>query len=299
MARLDALTRYIRIIQKLKRNPADFQQIADYLEQESEISGLDLHLSQRTLQRDIIDIRTIFGIDIVNNRSTKKYYIADDEPSEMTDRMMEAFDTFNALNISERLSAHIHFESRKPQGTENLYPLLNAIRKKVRVRFAYYNFEDDITTQREADPYALKEFRNRWYLLARESAEEPVKSFALDRLSELEVTKKRLCAPGDEFDVHQHYKHSFGIIASNGAQPEEIVLSFAAFQGMYIKSLPLHATQEIIEDNDDELRIRLRLCITHDFVMELLSYGAELKVIAPQALAARVKEEHLKAAQRY
>ena len=97
MARLDALTRYIRIIQKLKRNPADFQQIADYLEQESEISGLDLHLSQRTLQRDIIDIRTIFGIDIANNRSKKKYYIADGEPSEMTDRMMEAFDTFNEL----------------------------------------------------------------------------------------------------------------------------------------------------------------------------------------------------------
>lgn len=292
------MTRCIRIIQKLKKHPASYNQIADYLERESEISGLNLHISQRTLQRDIGDIRTIFGIDIENNRSTKEYYITDDGQGEMTDRMIEAFNTFNALNISERLSAYIHFENRKPQGTESLYPLLTAIRRKVRVKFTYYSFEDEIITQREADPYALKEFRNRWYLLARESVDSPVKSFALDRLSELEVTKKKLCAPAN-FDVHQLYRHSFGIIASDGDEPQEVILSFTPFQGMYIKSLPLHHTQEILKDNNDELLIRIRVCITHDFIMELLSFGAELKVIAPDTLVTLIKDEHFKAATRY
>jgi hypothetical protein len=58
-----------------------------------------------------------------------------------------------------------------------------------------------------------------------------------------------------------------------------VILSFGPFQGKYIKSLPLHNTQEIIEDTDDELRIRLTLYLTHDFLMELLAYGDTVKVI--------------------
>ena len=84
--------------------------------------------------------------------------------------------------------------------------------------------------------------------------------------------------------MNKHYKYCFGIISPNGHKPEEIELSFDPFQGKYIKTLPLHESQQILIDNEEELRIKLTLFITHDFFMELLSYGENLRVIKPESL---------------
>jgi predicted DNA-binding transcriptional regulator YafY len=63
--------------------------------------------------------------------------------------------------------------------------------------------------------------------------------------------------------------------------------------------LPLHHTQEVIANNEKELRIKLKLCITHDFIMELLSYGDTLKVIKPDILIDEVKVAHQNAFKQY
>ncbi|NLN37571.1 MAG: WYL domain-containing protein, partial [Bacteroidales bacterium] len=81
--------------------------------------------------------------------------------------------------------------------------------------------------------------------------------------------------------------------------PAEIILSFDPLQGKYIKTLPLHASQQILEDNTKELRIRLTLYVTHDFIMELLSYGEHLKVIQPSSLAEAMKSAFRNALERY
>ena len=62
----------------------------------------------------------------------------------------------------------------------------------------------------------------------------------------------------------------------------------------YIKSLPLHDTQEILVDDKDELRIKLKVCITYDFIMELLSFGGDVRVIRPKSLIRIIKEGHEK-----
>jgi predicted DNA-binding transcriptional regulator YafY len=66
--------------------------------------------------------------------------------------------------------------------------------------------------------------------------------------------------------------------------PQKIILSFSFEQGKYIKSLPLHHSQKELINNEDEYRIELLLHPTYDFVMELMSIGAHVKVIEPQSL---------------
>ena len=146
--------------------------------------------------------------------------------------------------------------------------------------------------------YALKEFRNRWYVVGKDLKDNKIKSFGLDRLSKLDFTGKHFALP-DNFEVNEHYKNCFGIISPNADKPQEIILSFDPFQGKYIKSLPLHASQEILEDNEDELLIKLTLYITHDFVMELLSYGENVKVIEPIALIEQMKQSYKNALDQY
>lgn len=283
MSKRESIARYNLIIKKLRKHPASFAEISDSLALESELQEYNFNVSKRTFQRDLEDIRSLYNIDIQFDFSRKVYFLDLDEQPDVNERILEAFDTFNALNLSDRLSNNIHFEKRRPKGTENLYGLLHAIKNQLQIKFTYQKFWEDELTKRNAEPYALKEFRNRWYVLANDLKDNKVKSFALDRLSDLDITKKRFRIP-DDFNVNRHYKYCFGIISPNGHKPEEIELSFDPFQGKYIKTLPLHESQQILIDNEEELRIKLTLFITHDFFMELLSYGENLRVIKPESL---------------
>jgi predicted DNA-binding transcriptional regulator YafY len=288
MSKRESIARNNLIIKKLRKQPSSFSEISDYLAFESDLQEYNFYISKRTFQRDIDDIRSVYNIDIQYDFSRKVYFIDSDEQPEINERILEAFDTFNALNISDRLSNFIHFEKRRPQGTENLYGLLHAIKNKVQISFSYQKFWDENISQRIAEPYALKEFENRWYVLAKDLNDKKVKSFALDRLSELDITKEKFQLP-DDFNVNEHFKYCFGIISPNEDNPQEVILSFEPFQGKYIKTLPLHESQVILKDNDDELLIKLKLFVTHDFFMEILSFGDNVKVIKPDSLIADLK----------
>ena len=80
------------------------------------------------------------------------------------------------------------------------------------------------------------------------------------------------------------FRHSFGITVPAETDPEEVILSFSYEQGQYIKSYPLHHSQQIVIENEEEIKLKLYIHITHEFVMELLSYGEEVKIVSPEKL---------------
>jgi len=298
MSLRETISRQRLIINKLRKHPATFNDIADYLARESEIQSYNFTVSTRTFQRDLEDIRSIYNIDIQYDFSRKVYFIDDDGQPEINERIIEAFDLFNALNISDQLSSHIHFEKRKPAGTENLYGLLHAIKNRLQIRFSYQKFWEDEITQRTVEPYALKEFKYRWYVLSKDQKDNNIKSFALDRLANLEITNQHFVFPQD-FNIEENYRYCFGIISPGDQEPQEIILSFETVQGKYIKSLPIHESQQILIDNEHELRVKLILFITYDLVKELLSYGEYIKVLQPESLAKELKMIHKNALYNY
>jgi predicted DNA-binding transcriptional regulator YafY len=115
MSKRESITRYSLIIKKLRKCPSTFEEIADFLSLQSELEEYNFNISKRTFQRDLNDIREVYKIDIQFDKSQKHYFIEYDEHPEINERILEAFDTFNALNMSDRLSNDIHFEKRKPQ----------------------------------------------------------------------------------------------------------------------------------------------------------------------------------------
>ncbi len=291
MSKRDYIIRYLLIVKKLRNSRfATFNEISEYIQREFELLDTPRNISLRTFQRDLNEIRTIFNIDIKCNNSNQ-YYIAEEENSGFNNRMMEAFDIINSLNTGQQLSPHILLEKRCPLGTEHLYGLLHAIRNLHIVRFTHQKYYEPEITLREVDPYALKEFKGRWYLLSKDHKDDIVKTFALDRMSELDISKKKFTYPA-EMNPNDYFKNCFGIITSDETAPEEIVLSFETLQGKYIKSYPLHESQKIIKDNDKELLIQLKLFLTHEFLMELLSYGESVKVIRPESLIKDLKTSY-------
>lgn len=117
-------------------------------------------------------------------------------------------------------------------------------------------------------------------------------------MTNFEITRKSFEYP-KSFDIEENYRYCFGIISASEKEPQEIILSFDPLQGKYIKSLPLHETQQVLIDNNDEVQIKLKLCVTLDLVMELLSFGDNMKVLKPKSLAMEIKEIHQKAFKQY
>ena len=305
MSKRAYISRYLIILKKLKATPyTNYQDLLNHIEKQMEYlqmqdDTLNMGFSKRTLQRDIKEIRNIFGITIEYSKSVKGYFISGNETENLhSQRMMEAFDLFNSLNLAQDLTPFVHLEKRRPQGTENLNGLIHATQNKWQIRFSYQKFWEEEISQRTADPYGLKEFKNRWYVMANDNKDGNIKSFALDRLTNLEITNSKFEFPTD-YSIEENYRYCFGIIHPNDEVPQDIILSFDPTQGKYVKALPLHATQQILIDNDEELQIKLKLCISHDLVMELLSFGDNMKVLQPKSLANEIKTVHQKAYKQY
>lgn len=303
MSKRGYISRYLLVLKRLKEKPySTYEDLKSYLDNhfdnlQLQEEGLQVGFSKRTLQRDIKEIRDIFGIDIEYSNAQKGYFISYNENMNFQ-RMVEALDIFNSLKLAQDVSPFVYIEKRRPQGTDNLYGLLHAIKNRLVVGFVYQKFWEDEMSHRKVEPYALKEFRNRWYLMAKDSKDSKIKSFALDRLSALEITSQHYEYP-QNYDVEQTYRYSFGIIGPNNNEPQNIVLSFTPFQGKYIKTLPLHHTQQVLVDDEDEVRIQLKLCISHDLLMELLSFGNDMKVLEPAVLVDQVRSAHEEAFKQY
>ena len=305
MSKRGYISRYLLILKKLKVKPySSYEELQAYIENQVDYlqmqdDSLEINFSKRTLQRDIKEIRSLFGVDIEYSKANKGYFISQSEVENMNfQRMLEAFDMFNSLNLAQDLTPFIHLEKRRPHGTENLYGLLHAIKNRFQIKFTYQKFWDEEISQRIADPYALKEFKNRWYIMARDNKDDRIKSFALDRLTNLFITNRKYKL-SESYNIEESFRYCFGIISPDDMEPQEIILSFDPFQGKYIKSLPLHNTQEILIDSDKEFQIKLKLCVTHDLIMELLSFGDNMKVLQPKSLIKEVKTAHQNAFKQY
>jgi len=294
MSKREALSRYNLIINRVRRSPSTLKEILDYLKRESELQGYNFDVSPRTFKRDLDDIWSLYNIEIGYDFSRKVYQINIEDQPDLNNRMLEAFDTFNAMNVASGFSKYVHFENRKPQGTENFYGLLHAIKNRQVIVFSYLTFWTDAVSTRKVFPYALKEFKGRWYLVAKDENDGRTKTFGLDRISDVEITKKKFIYPED-FDIAKLYRDCFGIINPIGGVAEIVVLSFDADQGKYVKSFPLHHSQTSVLDNDQELQVSLKVQITHDLVMEILSYGSRVRVLEPECLRNEVSANHKKA----
>ena len=299
MSKRESLLRYSAIINKLKRSPATLKEIVSYLENESEIQAYNLRTSQRTFQRDLEDIRSLYGIDIQYDFSRKKYHIETSGNEILSGRMLEAFDTYNILRVSVGLNNFLDFEERKSGGLEYFHGLLHAIRNRFQLNLMYRSFGQDEPNLRKLHPYLLKEFKNRWYLIAKDLKNEKIKTYALDRITETEITKKKYSCPAG-YDPKEQFKNSFGIISSvAGSVPKRVVLSFTRDQGRYVETLPLHHSQRILSESSTELCVELTVYIAVDFVKELLSFGPDVKVIEPKSLAEEIKKMHKRAFEQY
>ena len=294
MSKQGYIARYFNIVRKLSQKKyCSYEELENFLEREFEMlqiqdDTLEFNFSKRTLQRDIREIRNILGIDIMYSRSQRGYYIIqDDYSSDLFLKTLEEINSFSALKLTNSLESIVYLEKRKPKRAEFLPDIVQAIQQKKKIEFHYQKFGEAEETIRKVSPVAIREFNNRWYLIADDKG--IVKNFGLERMNKVSILKDKI----DEnivFNYDDKYKYSFGIIVPSTEKPEKIVLSVTKKQAAYLESLPLHESQEVLGTKDDEVLIGLELFLTEDFISEILSMSRSVTVIEPKKLKDRISE---------
>ncbi|MEY4834708.1 MAG: hypothetical protein RI980_823 [Bacteroidota bacterium] len=279
MAKKEYLQRYILIVELLRRKEVSFHEIKEFLFEN------EIEISQRTFQRDKEEIESLWGIEIKYNKKEGVYEIIEELSDGKFDRIAESFTLANALNISASVSKYIFLEQRKPKGTEYFNRVLYAIQNNLIITFQLNSFWAE-PTQRRCVPKAIKEAQNRWYLIGYDLDREDFRNYGLDRISNFEITSSKKATPN--INVPEHYKNAFGI--ETYGVPIMILLEIDNSQKEYIKSLPFHTSQKIVEEKDKCFTIELFMHPTFDFIMEILKLGNWIEVIQPNNIKQEVRK---------
>ena len=240
--------------------------------------------------------------------------------SDAVDKVMDAVEIRKQLGNDQKKNAIVQLSTPTyTKGRELLSDLVRAINEGKQVNFVYHKFanqtekstekteilpenpaENQENDLRVAHPYLLKEFKGRWYMIAYTDARKTIQTFGLDRISDLLISQKSAIPPEKHnFSPENYYENCFGVTRKADERIEKIILSFNTFRGNYIKTQPIHHTQQEIINDAQEYRISLDLMINFDLIMEILSYGDDVKVLEPIRLVDEMKKTLQKTLSKY
>lgn len=283
----DLFNRYIWLVDTIYRSPEGltFEEINDKWESSGHSDGNSLPL--RTFHNHRIAIEDLFEINIECNKSNYRYYIdnADDLAKGGVRRwLLNTFAVNNLINESHKIKHRIQFENI-PSGQQFLTPIIEAMRDELMINITYQAYWMDKPASFEIQPYFVKVFKQRWYLIAKS---DKLRIYALDRLQDLNPTKIKFKMPAD-FDPQFYFSDCYGVIHDTVETVQNICIKVKSRHANYLRALPLHHSQKEEERNEKYSVFSLYLKPTFDFRQEILSMGEDVEVIAPLSFRQEMK----------
>ena len=142
---------------------------------------------------------------------------------------------------------------------------------------------------RNMEPYGVQIFQRRWYVLARNPENDTLHTYSLDRIISLTKNSGNFKMPKD-FSISDFFSDCFGII-KDATPKQHIVLKANAFQAKYLKTLPLHESQEIVSEDSEFTTFLYYIRPTFDFKQKILSYMGNVEVVEPQSFRDEIRME--------
>lgn len=247
-------------------------------------------LSRRTFFNYRDAIYDMFGITLACDRATYEYYIAHDETeaqSRLSRWLLDSMSINGMLSDSQDVSSRIILEN-VPSARQHLPIVVQAMKQGLRIKYDYHSYQRVNATHVTLEPYFVKIFKQLWYVIGFDLKDKRVKTYALDRMTDLHITGDKFTMP-QGFDPMSFFKDCFGITSSQD-EPKDIVLRATSTQAKYMRALPLHPSQrEEVHDSYSIFHYRMKL--TYDLKEEIMSRGSNIEVISPPELKAQIVTE--------
>jgi len=176
---------------------------------------------------------------------------------------------------------------RYKQHRETIDRLARAIDQHRTVQMRYFSASRNRTTRREVDPYRLWYAGGALYLIAFDHRREQVRLFAVDRIESLTLTNHAYQIPLG-FDVEEYVQDALVIMRG---EPITVELIFSKPTAAWVKDRIWHPSQQTALLKDGRLKMTLQVADTRELAGWILSFGSGVRVIKPEALRAKVREE--------
>ena len=285
------LNKYVWLVETIyKAKKISFKEINERWLDNDLSEGKEMPI--RTFHKWRQNIEEMFGLIIENETGGQyRYYI--ENADDLSNGSMRSW-LFNTLTVSNLMMESVSIKDKIlfeeiPDGKQYLPVIIEALKKNTVLEMTYQSYWRDEANTFTVEPYCIKAFKQRWYLVARSPALDRIMIYALDRVHQLEPTAIHFDYPED-FKAKDYFDECFGIIADVKCKVETVKLKVSAGQANYLHSLTLHKTQSEIEKNDEYSIFTVRLRPTYDFRQEILSMGSDVEVLTPKWFRDEVAE---------
>ncbi len=256
---------------------------------------------KRTFHKWIKQVKKMLGVEIeCERRGGYHYFIKDEgelENGGMARWLLESASVQSVLLESLPLRSRILLEP-VPSGESHLTTVLEAMRHNHPLTIDFQSFWHEHPYTFVIHPYALKMFKQRWYLLGYSPDYDMVRIYGLDRiLQAVPHADEQFKLPSD-FDAATFFRDYYGVCLSD-SKAQLVRLRVSANQAPYLRTLPLHTSQEEVETTDDYSIFTYWLSPEFDFVQALLAMGEDVEVLSPADLRMTMASHALAMAELY
>lgn len=325
----NALIRY-NTIDRCLRNHTRLWTLEDLMEACSEalyeFEGKNDLVSKRTIQLDIQNMRSEkLGYNAPIEVFQRKYYRYSEpnfsirnipvNPSDikiMNDavqilKQFKDFSVFREMNgviqkledsiyaIKEKAIIHLD-KNEQLKGLEYIDKLYQSILNKSPLEIEYKSFQARDEKVYEVHPQLLKEYNNRWFLIAWEG--NRMLHLALDRM--LNIKSLDIPYVDRGIDADEYFSEVVGVTVSRNNRPRNVVFSVDSYNAPYVKTKPFHHTQELVKEDENGVCIfRIRVQLNYELERMILGFGNSLVVHSPKSLRQRIEYKMKKAVENY
>jgi len=294
MATYKVLKRLIGIAKLIESNP----EITKKRLLELLLRDYDLDIADRTFERDKNILELDYGILIKYNYHSRGYYIEENEEAlnqffkftkfaamaEIYENGIKDYKSFQKWVIPEDSSAFT--------GVQHFEKIIHAISISHQLSFIKENYYGGTKKEYIVSPLCMKEYANRWYLIAVAEGENYIRNFGIDRLSLLKIKNTKSRKIEDFQKQLKQYDQVVGLnyTESQNEEAEVIVIKAHNNQLKYLRSLPIHKSQICIDGIENDWgKVTYKLKPNYEFEMQILKLGNMVEVVQPKWFREKVK----------
>ena len=301
---------YIWLVNTIRKAGDDGITFAEINEKwlETELSE-GVELARSTFNRHKDSIEDIFGLIIDCNRlNGYRYFISNEEvlgEDSIQNWMLNTLTVNNIIGEALTLQDRILLQPAPVEG-DYLKMVIEAMKKSIKLAVDYRKYGDDEPRHLTFEPYCIKLFKQRWYILGHfhrnAIADRPEVDyfgvFSFDRILNMSLTDEKF-QMDPSFNAQAYFEECFGVLVNDDTVAQRIVIRVFGDERFYVRDLPIHKSQREIGQGDDYTDFELFMRPTIDLSTHFVSRSFLIKVLEPQWLADEIHHMHMQAVLMY
>ena len=287
--------RYLAFTERLMQQPRSMEDLTQHFSVDRRTIYRWIEYLEKELHVHVINRKGMFGLTDESQEEVNK--------DSLNTWRLNTISLMNTLKGRETLKDRILLENIP--SSSNLEPILEAMENNQWINFDYVKYYDnpDLKTERyrRMEPYCVKLFERRWYVICHSGEKKGnngMRTFSLDQISKLKVMKTTFKLPKD-FRAETYFKDVYGITTGFNGPLQTIEVKADNARANYFRALPLHHSQQEIERNAKYSIFTYELCPSNDFYQILLHNAEYVEVLSPETVREEIAKKVWAMAEKY